>query len=170
MATPRFFERYRLLGDANRQLAQTLTVDGVLEVLRAQAREIADADGVAVIKRDGAEVAYVGEDAIAPLWTGQRFPIERCITGLAILGREPIILPDITQDARVPLNAYLSTFVKSMAAFPLGTPAPRAALGLYWREVKPMGRDVEALIGMLAQAANSAFERIAVDAERAEAA
>ena len=170
MATARFFERYRLLGDANRELVTAATVDDVLEILRAQARAIAEADGVAVIKRTGDEVAYVGEDAIAPLWTGHSFPIERCITGLAILQREPIILPDITQDERVPLNVYLSTFVKSMAAFPLGAPAPRAALGLYWREVKPMGRDVAALVGLLAQAANAAFERIAVTAERACAA
>jgi hypothetical protein len=167
MATPRFFERYRLLGEANRLLALAASIDDVLEVLRAQARAIADADGVAVIKRVGDEVAYVGEDAIAPLWTGQNFPIERCITGMAILQREAIEIPDIARDMRVPLNAYLSTFVKSMAAFPLGGPAPIAALGLYWREVKPMGRDVHALVSLLAQAANAAFERIAIQAERA---
>lgn len=166
MATARFFERYRLLGEANRLLETALTIEDVLEVLRAQARAIADADGVAVIRRDGAFVEYVGEDAIAPLWTGQRFPVERCVTGLAILQREAIVIPDITHDSRVPLHAYLATFVKSMAAFPLGAPAPLAALGLYWREVRPMGGDVARLVGLLAQAANFAFERIAIRSER----
>lgn len=167
MATVKFFERYGLLAETNQLLAAARTQGDVLEVLRAQARAIADADGVAVVRRIGDRVEYVGEDAIAPLWTGQRFPIEQCITGLAILQREPVVIPDITQDPRVPLAAYLSTFVKSMAAFPLGAPAPCAALGLYWREIRPLGRDVEALVGMLAQGANVAFERIAIRSERA---
>lgn len=167
MATRRFFERYRMLAEANAQLAEAWSRDAVLEVLRAQARAIADADGVAVVVRKGDEVEYVGEDAIAPLWTGQRFAIAQCITGLAILHRQPIVIPDIEADPRVPLGAYLSTFVRSMAAFPLGAPAPCAALGLYWREVRPLGRDVEALVVMLAQGANVAFERIAIRSERA---
>jgi hypothetical protein len=108
----------------------------------------------------------VGEDAISPLWTGQRFPIKCCISGLAILERRSISIPDIAGDDRVPHNAYLSTFVKSMAMYPLGTPAPVAALGLYWKEARPLGRDVDALMGFLAQSANLAFEQIAIRAER----
>lgn len=168
MATSRFFERFRLLGEANALLAEARSIDEVLEVLRSQARAIAQADGVAVIRREGDDVVYVGEDAISPLWTGQRFPIAQCVSGMAILARAPIVIPDIGIDARVPLGAYLSTFVKSMAVFPLGTPAPTAALGLYWRDVRPLGRDVEALVGFLSQAANVAFETIAIRSERAQ--
>lgn len=51
--------------------------------------------------------------------------------------------------------------------FPLGAPAPSAALGLYWSDVKPLGRDVEVLTGFLAHSANAAFEQIAIRAERA---
>lgn len=167
MATARFFERYRMLAETNHRLAEAHSFAAVLETLRAQARAIAACDGVAVVRRIGDEVEYVGEDAIAPLWTGQRFPIAQCVTGLAILERAPIVIPDIGADPRVPLSAYLSTFVKSMAAFPLGAPAPCAALGLYWRQVQPLGRDVEALVGMLAQGANAALERLAIRSERA---
>lgn len=170
MATPRFFERYRLLAEADARLSQARVAGDVLEVLRTQARAISDADGVAVIIRDGDTVEYVGEDAIAPLWTGQRFPIAQCISGIAMLNRAPVIIPDIANDPRVPLSAYLATFVKSMAAFPLGTPTPRAALGLYWRDVRPLGRDVHKLVGLLAQSANVAFQRIAIESERAEVA
>ena len=166
MATTRFFERFRLLNEANAMLAQATCVDGVCEVLRSQARAIAQADGVAVIRREGDEVVYIGEDAISPLWTGQRFPIGRCISGLSILACRPIVIPDIGADDRVPLSAYLATFVQSMAVFPLGRPAPIAALGLYWREVRPLDGDVEALMGLLSQAANAAFETIAIRAER----
>lgn len=167
MATNRFFARYRHLAETNQRLDAADTIDAVLEVLRTQARSIAEADGVAVIRRDGDYVDYVGEDAIAPLWTGQRFPIRRCISGLAILEHAPILIPDIVNDARVPLSAYLATFVQSMAVFPLGAPAPFAALGLYWREARPMEQDVQALVTLLAQSANAAFERIAVRSERA---
>jgi GAF domain-containing protein len=167
MATARFFERYRLLTESNHRLAEAHSLLAVLETLRVQARAIANCDGVAVVRRVGDEVEYVGEDAIAPLWTGQRFPIAQCVTGLAILAEAPIVIPDIRADPRVPLGAYLSTFVRSMAAFPLGAPAPCAALGLYWRTRQPLGRDVEVLVGMLAQGANTALERIAIRAERA---
>lgn len=170
MTTARFFERFRLLGETNQALAGAGSLDEVLEIVRGQARAIANADGVAVIRREGDEVAYVGEDAIAPLWTGQRFPIRQCVSGQAILSGRPIMIPDINHDHRVPLGAYLATFVQSMAVFPLGTPGPVAALGLYWREPGTLGRDVEALMQWLAQGANAALEAIAERAERRVAA
>lgn len=166
MASWQFFHRYRLLSETNALLRRTATTAEVFEVLRAQARAIAEADGVAVVERIGEEVAYVGEDAIAPLWTGQRFPIGHCVTGLAMTRRERIVIPDIRHDPRVPLNLYLSTFVRSMAIYPLGSPRPIAALGLYWREPRVLGRDVDALMTMLAAGANAAFETLAIAEER----
>lgn len=167
MATQRFFARYNILSEANAQLALAVTHEAVFEILRSHARAITGADGVAVVRREGDEVTYIGEDAISPLWTGQRFPIERCISGLAILAHQPIVIPDISLDDRVPMSAYLATFVKSMAMYPLGHPAPIAALGLYWRTVQPLGADVATLMDFLSQAANAAFEGIAIKAERA---
>lgn len=169
MATTVFFQRYGLLQRANERLASTDHIADILEILRAEARAIAQADGVAVVVREDSRVRYVGEDAISPLWTGQSFPIERCISGIAMLKRRPIMIPNVAADIRVPYSAYLGTFVKSMAMFPLGAPVPVAALGLYWREVRPLPRDVEVLMGFLAQGANAAFERLAVGAERAGA-
>jgi GAF domain-containing protein len=166
MATTLFFERYRLLGEANARLARATCVDAVLEVLRTHALAISGAEGVAVIRRDGDLVTYVGEDAIAPLWSGRSFPIRQCVSGLAILSRQPIVIPDITADSRVPMSAYLGTFVRSMAVFPLGAPRPLAALGLYWREARPFGRDVEELTTLLAQSANLAFQRLAQQLEQ----
>jgi GAF domain-containing protein len=166
MVSSQFFNRYRLLNETNALLRRAATVADVFEMLRAQARAIAEADGVAVVERLGDEVTYVGEDAIAPLWTGQRFPIGYCVTGLAMLARERIVIADIRDDPRVPLNLYLSTFVRSMAIYPLGSPRPIAALGLYWREPRVLGRDVDALMTMLAAGANAAFETIAIADEQ----
>lgn len=130
----------------------------MLGTLRASARVIADADGVTVVKRGGDHVAYVGEDAISPLWTGQRFPIQTCVSGIAILTGEPLLVPDIANDPRVPLNLYLATFAKSLAIFPIGFGPPVAALGAYWREARPIDPEAVSLLTVLARAAGGAFE------------
>ncbi|WP_204314657.1 hypothetical protein, partial [Stenotrophomonas maltophilia] len=77
-------------------------------------------DGVTVIRREGDSVAYVAEDAMTPLLAGERFPIENCISGLAILEARPIHIPDIYDDPRVPVDAYRPTFVRSMSMYPIG--------------------------------------------------
>ena len=160
MAEQTFFTRWRLLAEASALLAEARSLDGALETLRAQGRAIAGSDGVTIVQRRGDMVAYVGEDAIGPLWTGQSFPIHLCISGIAILERRPILIPDIMQDARVPLPLYLSTFVRSMAMFPLGSGEPTAALGVYWRTATPIDLGAMQLLEMLAQAMSSAMRRL----------
>ena len=160
-----FFRRWNLLSQASGMLARCHDLSEVLEVLRERARAIAEADGVAVVLREGAEVAYVGEDAIAPLWTGKRFKLETCISGLAMLKRAPVIIPDIRLDDRVPLSAYLSTFVQSMAAFPIGAGEPVAALGCYWAQATTIEPGAMTLIETLTKSANATLERLAIEAE-----
>lgn len=139
------------------RLAHTLGLLGAapdmaaaFSILRDHARVIADADGITLVERDGDAIVYVAEDAISPLWTGQRFPIGRCISGLAILSGEPIAIPDIHNDARVPMNAYLATFVQRMATFPIGRVA---AIGAYWDRAGPIDAETIELMRELAGAA-----------------
>ncbi|ODP37830.1 GAF domain-containing protein [Sphingomonas turrisvirgatae] len=124
-------------------------------ILRDHARVIAASDGVTVVRREGDEVAYVAEDAISPLWTGQRFPMARCISGLAIMAGKPILIPDIRNDSRVPMNAYLATFVQSMAMFPIGR---AAAIGAYWKHAGPIDPVTVELMPELAAAAREIFD------------
>lgn len=138
--------------------------DDATAILRDHARAIADADGITVVLREGMEVFYAAEDAISPLWTGQRFPVERCISGLAIMAGEPILIPDIRNDPRVPLNAYLATFVASMAAFPIGR---TAALGAYWRHPGAVDLEAVGLMTRLAAAAARIFDPSAPPARKA---
>ena len=170
MGKSAFFQRWHLLTQAERELQHCDSLTQVLEVLRERTRAIAAADGVAVVRREGAEVVYVGEDAIAPLWTGRRFAIETCVSGLAILQRSPIVIPDIRADDRVPLNAYLATFVQSMALFPVGSGNPVAALGCYWAEVRTVGEDLLYLFASLTRSANASLERLAIHRERDQSA
>ena len=159
------FNRWKLMSEALADLGRAASIDAALEVLRAHARAIGGADGVAVVRREGAEVVYVGEDAVAPLWTGRRFPIERCISGLAMIERRAVYIPDIGQDARVPHDLYAGTFVASMAMFPLGIGDPLASLGVYWAKDNPAEPDALALLDTLARSANSTFERLAIARE-----
>ena len=160
MSEPVFFTRWRHLGKAKKQLGGCDDLDEVLEVLRERARTIALSDGVAVVRREGDEVVYVGEDAISPLWTGKRFTLRTCVSGLAMLGRQPIMIPDIRRDDRVPLNAYLSTFVQSMAVFPIGAGEPVAALGCYWAEARPIERGATELLRSLTVSASATLDRL----------
>lgn len=157
------FKRWRLMTAATERLRRAGSLPDILEILRASSRTILRSDGVTVIAREGHQVRYVGEDAIAPLWSGQRFPIESCISGLAMLTRQIIVIPDIRLDPRVPLNAYLSTFVGSMAVAPIGNGNPVAALGAYWRSAQPIEEDALVVLDMLARGASAQLERIADD-------
>jgi two-component system CheB/CheR fusion protein len=103
----------------------------VMNVVRTSARHLVGADGVTFIMRQGDHCVYVEEDAIGPLWKGQRFPLERCVSGWVMLNSQPTVIPDIGVDPRVPQDAYRSTFVRSMAMVPVGSP-PLGAIGAYW--------------------------------------
>ena len=61
----------------------------VMEVVRTAARALIGADGVTLVFRDGKECAYVEEDAIGPLWKGQRFPLTECVSGWVIMHETP---------------------------------------------------------------------------------
>lgn len=154
------FKRWRLMAAATDRLAEAHSLIEALEILRSSARAILRSDGVTVVLREGEQVHYAGEDAIAPLWTGQRFPIRSCISGIAMLERQMIVIPDIKLDPRVPLNAYLSTFVASMAMAPIGHGEPVAAIGAYWRCAAPIEEDALVLLGMLAKGASAQLERM----------
>lgn len=133
-------------------------------VLRDHARVIAASDGITVVRREGEEALYVTEDAISALWAGQRFPLSMCISGLAMMAGEPILIPDIRHDPRVPLNAYLSTFVSSMAMFPIGRVA---AIGAYWQKAGPIDFETVELMTELAAAASVIFDPSAPPARAA---
>ncbi|MDB5708358.1 MAG: sensor hybrid histidine kinase [Sphingomonas bacterium] len=162
------FNRWKLMSEALALLGLAASIEAALEVLRARSRAIGCADGVAVVRRDGDEMVHVGEDAVAPLWTGRRFPIDQCVSGLAMTERRPIYIPDVQCDARVPRDVEEVAFVASMAMFPLGIGDPVAALGVYWAKDNPAEPDALALLDTLARSANSTFERLAIAREIAE--
>lgn len=151
-------ERWSLLATAIEKLAGVRTLDAVTDVVRLYARRIAGADGIAIILREGDSCHYVAEDSDSPLWAGQRFPAESCISGIAMIERQPVVIPDVMADPRVPHAAYASTFVRSMVMMPIGLPKPVAAVGAYWSETGTPSSTAVTLLQALARAASTALE------------
>ncbi|MEH3053429.1 MAG: HD domain-containing protein [Patulibacter minatonensis] len=138
------YDRAKLLVEAVQELALTRTIEEIRATVRSAARMVSGADGATFVLRDGDHCHYVDEDAIAPLWKGQRFPLESCVSGWAMRFREPVVIPDITLDDRVPQDAYRPTFVKSLLMVPIRSLDPVGAIGVYWQlPHEPSGHEVE---------------------------
>jgi GAF domain-containing protein len=118
----------------------------VQRIVRTAARRAVAAQGATLVLRDGDQCFYADEDAISPLWKGQRFPLEQCISGWAMLHHRPAVVPDIRVDPRIPQAAYRPTFVRALAMVPIGTSRPIGAIGAYWARPHHAGdHEVDAL-------------------------
>jgi signal transduction histidine kinase len=146
------------LVSAVQRLSLARSLPAIMEIVRHAARNLVGADGASFILRDGENCFYAEEDAIGPLWKGRRFPMSSCVGGWAMLNRQPAIVNDIEQDARVAHELYRSTFVKSLVMMPIRTLAPIGAIGAYWaRPHRATGEEVE-LLQALADSTSVAIE------------
>ncbi|HLY38338.1 MAG TPA: GAF domain-containing sensor histidine kinase [Candidatus Binatia bacterium] len=154
------------LAEFNRTLARCLDLNVLLRTACQSARALVRSHGATFVLREGNLVHYAADDAIAPLWAGQRFPIARCISGWAMLKDATAVVEDIYADERIPTEAYEPTFVRSLVMAPVrighglgGVPVgePVAAMGVYWaRRHRATEREVR-LIEALADAAGIAL-------------
>ncbi|MGN6516896.1 MAG: GAF domain-containing protein [Rhizomicrobium sp.] len=153
--------RAKLLIAALDRLSVAHDVDEIISVVRSTARSVCSADGVTFVLRDGDKCHYVEEDAIGPLWKGQKFPIETCISGWAMMHRRTAAIADIFADDRIPHDVYRKTFVKSLVMVPVGGASSIAAMGAYWREKSAFTESDIAAIEKLAGAISGAMQRLA---------
>jgi signal transduction histidine kinase len=117
---------------ASQELATAHELGAIMEIARRTARDITAADGAGFVLREADHCYHADEDAIAPLWKGQRFAIDRCIAGWVMLHHEPAVIDDVHADARVAAETYLPTFVHSLAVVPIRRLDPIGALEVYW--------------------------------------
>jgi len=149
-----------VLVEVVQKLSLARRLEDVMAIVREGARALTGADGVTFVLRDRDHCFYADEDAIGPLWKGQRFPLEGCINGWAMLNRQSVVIPDIYADPRIPLDAYRSTFVKSLVIAPIRTQSPIGSIGYYWaRPHRATPREV-ALIQALADTTSVAMENV----------
>ena len=145
---------------AVQELSLARDLQSIMSIVRHVARELTGADGATFVLRDGDKCFYADEDAIAPLWKGQRFLLDRCISGWVMLNREPVVIADIYADARIPVEAYRPTFVKSLVMVPIREKDPIGAIGNYWaRRYVPPDSDIE-LLQALANTVAVAMENV----------
>ncbi|HEY2011037.1 MAG TPA: GAF domain-containing protein [Rhizomicrobium sp.] len=76
-----------------------------------------------------------------------------CISGWSMLTGETAVIEDVFEDPRIPYDAYLPTFVKSLIMTPLGD-RHVAAMGAYWKEKRSFSepeimtvKDYSAVVG-----------------------
>lgn len=115
-----------------KDLSQAKSLSEIVNMVSSAARQVTGADGATFVLRDNGYCFYVDEDAIGSLWKGKRFPLSACISGWAMLNRQSVVIEDIFQDSRVPVEAYKPTFVKSLAMVPIRQSDPIGAIGNYW--------------------------------------
>lgn len=131
-AIERSAQRLRYLAEIVEKIAGVRDLTSLMDIVRHALRDLTGADGAALVMRKDERCHYVDEDAIGPLWKGQSFPIEACISGWAMLHAQTVVIEDIYADARIPHEAYRPTFVKSLSMVPIGRQHPLGAIGCYW--------------------------------------
>lgn len=154
---------------AIQRLALARSIHDIQEVVRTAARRLTGADGATFVLKDGDYCFYADEDAISPLWKGQRFPMDICVSGWAIRNREAAVIPDIYADDRVPIDAYRATFVKSMCMVPIRTLSPIGAIGNYWAVPHQIRPAEVMLLRALADSTAVAMENVRMIGELEEA-
>ncbi len=135
-------------------------LNSIMEIVRTHARSLTEADGASFVLRDGDMCYYADEDAILPLWKGSRFPMNICISGWAMQHKEAVVIEDIYQDQRIPIDAYEPTFVKRLVMVPIRTLNPLGAIGIYWSDNHAATREEVALIRSLADTTAVAMENV----------
>jgi response regulator RpfG family c-di-GMP phosphodiesterase len=165
---PRLGPEQQLVGVIQR-LSLARSIPEIQELVRTAARRLTGADGATFVLRDGNQCYYADEDAISPLWKGQRFPLQQCISGWSMLNRRGVVIEDIYEDERIPHEAYRATFVQSLAMVPIRTLDPVGAIGNYWAERHTPTDHELALLQALADSTAVAIENVRVYQELEEA-
>jgi GAF domain-containing protein len=136
------------------------SVDEIQLILKGSARAGVSAQGATIVWLDeDGYCRYADEDAMTPLWKGQRFPVDRCISGWAMTHGQTVVVPDIRVDARVPLEAYRPTFVRSLVLVPIRPRSPIGAIGAYWADLHRASAEEVATLARLAAEADAALAR-----------
>ena len=142
------------------KLSMVRDMETLSALVRHAARELTGADGATFVLRDGDQCHYRDEDAIGPLWKGQRFPMSACVSGWVMQHREPVMIEDIYADPRIPHDAYRPTFVQSLVMVPIRTLDPIGAIGNYWASRHRSTPEEVYLLRALADSTSVAMENV----------
>lgn len=141
-----------VLEKALSDVARATSVSEAARIVLPAARALAAADAATFVLRADGQCHYVDEDSIQPLWKGQRFPSDICISGWAMREKRPAIVQDIAADERIPYNIYRTTFIKSMVMVPIRPAEAVGSIGVYWAKLREPDDVLIARLQLLADA------------------
>lgn len=150
---------------AVQRLATAHSLREIQEIVRTAARRLTCADGAAFVIREGEECYYADEDAITPLWKGQRFRLRECVSGLTMLNRRPAVIEDIYAEEHIPHDLYYPTFVRSLAVVPIRQHDPIGAIGIYWASRHGASAAELGVLQALADSSAVALENVRINEE-----
>jgi GAF domain-containing protein len=156
----RSVDEFETLRDTNERLDGAETIEEIARIVRHDGRRVIGADGIALVLRDGDLCHYFEEDAVGPLWKGQKFPMGACISGWAMLNRQTVCIADIRIDKRIPYDLYENTFVRSLVMAPVEKNPPVGSLGAYWSLAHVASAQEVADVEALAEAVGAAILRV----------
>ena len=157
--------RTELLIEVIQELSLARSIQQIQNIVKHAARKLVGSDGSAFVLRDKEMCYYVDEDSISPLWKGQRFDMKICVSGWGMYNKQTVIIEDIYQDSRIPIDAYRTTFVKSLAMVPIRTQDPIGAIGNYWQtKYVPTPEEIK-ILEALANSTSIAIENMRVYSE-----
>lgn len=142
------------------ELSKAKDLQQIMHIVAAGARRLVGSDGATFVLKDGEMCFYLHEDALSPLWKGQRFPLESCISGWCMVHKEAVVVENIYADSRIPAEAYRPTFVKSLAMVPIRKNEPLGAIGNYWAKKYRASEEELELLQALADATSVALTNI----------
>lgn len=149
----------KALSDLETRLALTSTIEEIAAAVIVVGRRLIGCDGVTFVVNENGFCNYMDESGISPLWKGQKFPAESCVSGWVMRNRQAVIIPNIHMDPRIPQDVYRRTFVKSMQMVPVGERG-EAAIGAYWAEYHDPSDDESMVLYGLARLTAVAMARL----------
>lgn len=123
-------------------------------------RELTGADGSAFILGEEDFCHYADEDAIAPLWKGQRLAADKSIGGWVMRNRQPAVIESIYTDSRICPEVYEPTFVRSLVEVPIRAASPIGVVGAYWARECPITPEVVKILQSIADLASSSMRNV----------
>jgi signal transduction histidine kinase/ActR/RegA family two-component response regulator len=147
------------------ELSRARSIERIAELLCRAARSLTGSDGAAVALREGPAWRYLEENAVGPLWKGQRFELSDDVVGFVTAQRQCAFIEDIHADERFSLERFRSTFVVSTLVVPLGSDDPIGTVEAFWATAHRGSAEEASLVQAIADAASVALENIRVQSE-----
>ncbi|AFZ56423.1 diguanylate cyclase [Anabaena cylindrica FACHB-243] len=150
------------------ELCSVHTLEEITKIVLIAVRKLTGSDGATFVLSDNGFSYYVDEDAISPMWKGQRFPMDTTISGWVMRNCQLGIIEDVSVDHRSSHYFYENTFIKSMAMVaicPKGGIDAVGAIGTYWgQHYQPTHEEVK-LLQLLADSTAIAMDNVAMYVE-----